>query len=290
MPKSEKKTPTPRTTTKTAAVEPVIPAETTSPMNTQSIISRLSQQFNLLAILVIAIFLFQAYTFYQLHQIRKTVQAGGLPAAAQESPLSEEKLISYAKELKLDEKKFEQCLTKGEAKDFVAKDLAEGQGLNVQGTPGFFINGKFLAGAFPFEVFKEIIDKELDGTATGACSDYSEAVQQFCSDPAQLAFNPEPQDVSIGNAPVQGPKDAKVTIVEYSDFECPFCQRAFGTIEQVMDTYKNDVKVAYKQMPLANLHPNATRAAEASVCAQKQGKFWEYHDKIFQVQLEGAQQ
>jgi protein-disulfide isomerase len=285
MPKIERKSSTQKPVQKNADVASPMSSEFASPSGTQAVISRLSQQFNLLAILVIAIFLFQAYTFYQLHQIRKTVQAGGVPGAAQESPLSEKKLISYAKDLKLDEKKFEQCLTKREAKAFVEKDMAQGQSLNVQGTPGFFINGKFLAGAFPFEVFKEIIDKELDGTATGQCADYSEAVQQFCSDPEQLAFNPEPQKVELGDAPVKGPKDAKVLIVEFSDFECPYCQKAFTIIEQVMATYKDDVKLSYKQLPLPNLHPNAVRAAEASVCAQKQGKFWEYHDKMFQTQL-----
>ncbi len=253
----------------------------------ESMMMRLSQQFNLLAVLLIALFLFQAYTFYKVKTIEKTgVTAGTAPQQA-DSPLTNEKLISYAEELKLDKNKFEQCLTGGGKKDAVSKDAAQGAELGVQGTPGFFINGRFLAGAFPFEAFKEIIDKEIAGTATSVCTDYSEDMQQYCNDPNNIGFNPEPKEISIGNSPVRGKADAKVTIVEYSDFECPFCIRAFPTVQQIEKTYPNDVKIVYKHFPLTNIHPHAQAAAEASICAAEQGKFWEYHDKLFTLEAQG---
>ncbi|PIZ65110.1 thioredoxin, partial [Candidatus Roizmanbacteria bacterium CG_4_10_14_0_2_um_filter_39_12] len=156
--------------------------------------------------------------------------------------------------------------------------------LGVQGTPGFFINGRFLGGAFPFEVFKEIIDKELAGTSTGECLDYSEELQQYCQDEQNQAFKPVAVEVAVGDSPAIGSKNAKVTIVEFSDFECPFCARAFATVKQIKDAYPKDVKIVYKQLPLTNIHPNAQKAAEASICAKDQGKFWEMHDKMFESQ------
>lgn len=72
----------------------------------------------------------------------------------------------------------------------------------------------------------------------------------------------------------------KIVIEEFSEFECPFCARAQPTIKQVLDTYGDRVELVYKHFPL-NFHPNAQKAAEASECARDQGKFWEYHDKLF---------
>ncbi len=247
--------------------------------------SRLGQQFNLLALLIVVLFLFQGYTYYKLKTLESKGVAGG-PTAQAESPLSDEKLLTYAEEISLDEDKFKSCLDSGKMKDRVQKDMAQGAELKVQGTPGFFVNGKFFAGAFPFESFKEVIDKELSGASSSNCTDYSTAMQEYCKDPANLAFNPESQNIDIAGAPARGPKNAKVTIVEFSDFECPFCHRAFKTIEQVLSTYPNDVKLVYKQMPLVAIHPHAQKAAEASLCAQEQGKFWEYHDKMFNAQVQ----
>ena len=248
-----------------------------------SVMSRLSQQFNLLTILIVALFLFQAYTFYQVKDIQKNGTVAGT-GAAQESPLSEENLIKYADDMGLDKKKFTQCLDDEKTASTVKADMDQASSLSVQGTPGFFINGKFLGGAFPYETFKEIIDKEIAGDPSNACTDYSEDVQQFCSDPEPQnnAFRPEPIEVAVNNAPVIGPKNPKVTIVEFSDFECPFCQRAYATVKQIQSDYPNDVAIVYKQLPLTQLHPNAMRAAQASVCAREQGKFWEYHDKLFE--------
>lgn len=83
--------------------------------------------------------------------------------------------------------------------------------------------------------------------------------------------------------PTRGPDNAKVTIVEFSDFECPFCGRAHDTVEEVMAAYAGKVKLVFRQFPLS-FHPHAQKAAEASLCAQEQGKFWEYHDQLFKNQ------
>jgi protein-disulfide isomerase len=99
-----------------------------------------------------------------------------------------------------------------------------------------------------------------------------------------LPAPPKPRKQVAATGPSRGPSDAKVTIVEFSDFQCPFCGRAHDTVEEVMRSYAGKVKLVYRQMPLTQLHPNAMKAAEASLCAHEQGKFWEYHDQLFKNQ------
>jgi protein-disulfide isomerase len=86
--------------------------------------------------------------------------------------------------------------------------------------------------------------------------------------------------VSVDDDPAKGPTDAPVVIVEFSDFQCPFCGRAEATVKQVLDTYKDKVRFVYRDFPLG-MHPYAPKASEAAQCANEQGKFWEYHDALY---------
>jgi protein-disulfide isomerase len=86
--------------------------------------------------------------------------------------------------------------------------------------------------------------------------------------------------IPVAGAPVRGPADAKITIVEFSDFECPYCSAAVKKVDSVMAAYPKDVKLIYKQFPLS-MHPHAELAAEASLAAREQGKFWEMYDVLF---------
>jgi protein-disulfide isomerase len=90
----------------------------------------------------------------------------------------------------------------------------------------------------------------------------------------------EPRRTVVAKGPARGPGDAKVTIVEFSDFQCPFCGRAHDTVEEVMKTYAGKVRLVFRNFPL-DFHPYAAKAAEAAMCANEQGKFWEYHDVLF---------
>lgn len=92
-----------------------------------------------------------------------------------------------------------------------------------------------------------------------------------------------PIKVEVGKSPTKGPATAKVTVVEFSDFECPYCKRGAETVEQILQAYPNDVQVAFKNLPLP-FHKNADPAARAALAAGKQGKFWEMHDLLFENQ------
>jgi protein-disulfide isomerase len=85
----------------------------------------------------------------------------------------------------------------------------------------------------------------------------------------------DPADPSIGNA------KAPVTIIEFSDFQCPFCLRVAPTLKKIRATYGDRVRVVWKDFPLTQIHPQAFKAGEAGHCAAEQGKFWEYHDQLF---------
>jgi protein-disulfide isomerase len=83
--------------------------------------------------------------------------------------------------------------------------------------------------------------------------------------------------------PSKGPVTAPVTLVEFSDFECPFCVRVLPTLDQIEETYGDQVRIVFRQFPLNAIHQNAQLSAEASLCADAQGKFWEMHDAIFEA-------
>jgi protein-disulfide isomerase len=85
-------------------------------------------------------------------------------------------------------------------------------------------------------------------------------------------------------APAIGNKGAGIVVVEFSDFQCPFCREAFFILQDVLARHTSEIYFQYRHFPLDTPHPLARKAAEASMCANQQGKFWEYHDLIFRNQ------
>lgn len=92
-------------------------------------------------------------------------------------------------------------------------------------------------------------------------------------------------DITTDGFPSMGPADAPIVIVEFSDFQCPFCQRFYDqTFKQLMAAYPGKIRFVYRHLPLTSIHPEAFPAAEASMCANEQNAFWPFHDKIFENQ------
>ncbi len=91
-------------------------------------------------------------------------------------------------------------------------------------------------------------------------------------------------DVVADGFPAKGPASAPVTIIEFSDFECPYCSRVVPTLDRVAEEYGDKVRLVFRQFPLHQIHANAQKAAEASLCAHDQDRFWDMHDTMFQEQ------
>ena len=96
----------------------------------------------------------------------------------------------------------------------------------------------------------------------------------------RVTIEPPRQVIAKVDRPSKGPTNAPIELVEFSDFQCPFCLMAFPTVAQVVGTYGDRIHLVYRHYPLTN-HPNARPAAEAAQCANEQGKFWQYHDRLF---------
>jgi len=175
----------------------------------------------------------------------------------------------------------------------VKADADYAQSVGANGTPNFFIDGRQIVGAQPFDAFSKIIDEELakakelqaKGLKGNALYDAEVArnLKDMPAAPAAGGDAPNPNErktVAVGKAPVRGSANAPVTIVMFSDFQCPFCGRVEPTVKQIEDTYGDKVKIVWKNQPLP-FHPNARPAARAAMAAYKQGKFWEMHDLLF---------
>ena len=101
---------------------------------------------------------------------------------------------------------------------------------------------------------------------------------------AEVEMLMEPYRIAVNlDGPSKGKADAAVTIVEFGDFQCPPCGKAYPVLKQVREAYPDDVRFVFQQFPLA-IHPEARKAAEASLCARDQDKFWEMHDQMFENQ------
>ena len=152
----------------------------------------------------------------------------------------------------------------------VDQDHALGVTAGVGGTPTFFVNGTKVAGNQPFQTFKDAIDAAL-------------ATAQASGIPAATYYEQSFPGLPVLDSPADGAADAWVTIVEFSDFECPFCARVQDTLAQVRLAYPASVRIVFKHFPLS-FHALARPAAVAAQCAHAQGKFWEMHDAVFRNQ------
>jgi len=218
---------------------------------------------------------------------------------ANQKALTRPDLDKYAQELGLDMGKFKAALDGNTHQAKITADQAIAKTMGARGTPAFFINGRFLSGAQPFERFKDIIDDEIKRAEKLIKSGipknkiYAALIKNAKTSAAKPAAKdkparrqPDPKaiyKVPVGGSPFKGPKDALITIIEFSDFQCPFCSRVNPSMKKIIETYGRDVRIAFKHNPLP-FHKDAPLAAEATIEAQAQGKFWQMHDKLFENQ------
>jgi protein-disulfide isomerase len=97
----------------------------------------------------------------------------------------------------------------------------------------------------------------------------------------RITLIPPEAEVALDNAPRRGPEDAPVLIVEFADYECPYCQRIYPELKKLQKEFAGKVAVAFKDFPLP-MHAHAEKAAEAARCAEEQGRFWDFHDQLFE--------
>jgi protein-disulfide isomerase len=204
------------------------------------------------------------------------------PAAAQDLLAT---FNGYAKQVGLDQAKFQQCLGKQDNVQLINTQLQRGAQLGVDGTPTFFINNKKIVGAQPQAIFDEVIAAELNGSPT-SLDGYSASIKQLAAvNPPRFEIMPAKVDVS--DAQFEGNPKAKVIIAEFSDFQCPFCKQwTDQNLKRIRALEGNDVALAFLHFPLTQIHPNAGNASLVAICAGEQGKFWQMHDLLFARQSE----
>ena len=220
-------------------------------------------------------------------------------AFANQKDLTAENFEKWAVASGVDAQKYKAAIDGKKYSAKVDKDLAVGKQIGARGTPHFLINGKALSGAQPFEKFKEVIDAELvaaDALAKTGVAKSKVSLEltkkNFAKPEEPKPQAPPPEDTTVwkvpvgDNDPMQGPADALVTIVEFSDFQCPFCARVEPTITQLLQDYKGDLRVVWKDNPLP-FHPRAKPAASLARFAYEKGgnkAFWAAHAALFEGQ------
>ncbi len=211
--------------------------------------------------------------------------------------LTADNFEKWAKEAGVkDMAKFKDGMSKHSWAEKVDKDEAVAKSAGVNGTPAFFINGVNLSGAQPYEKFKPVIDAELkkatERVGKGLAKDkvYVELSKENKKAAPKADDEEEKEDpkivwkIPVGNSPAKGPKGAPITIIEFSDFQCPYCSRVEQTLTKIFETYKDKVRLVWKHEMMAS-HTRARPAAYLSMEARAQKgdeAFWKAHDKIFE--------
>jgi protein-disulfide isomerase/tRNA A-37 threonylcarbamoyl transferase component Bud32 len=219
--------------------------------------------------------------------------------------LSPESYALWAEEAGVDRRQFEATVSSPEIAAKVDEDMELGKKVGVKGTPGSFVNGVFLSGAQPVAKFAEIIDRELTAAESakraGTPPDrlyVNRSAQNFVKPAGSAAAAAPSKDqdnttvwhVPVGKSPVRGPETALVTIVYWSDFECPFCAKVEPVLADVAKAYGDKVRFVWKDNPLA-FHRRANPAAQMAREARAQkgdAGFWQAHDLLFEKRKDGT--
>lgn len=194
-----------------------------------------------------------------------------------------------ARELGLDMVRFRGELDARTYRAQIAADIADARALGVSGTPTFFVNGRPIHGNQSLKLFVDVVEQELAraGSTRGGYDQLVATGKLAADAPPETehaGFELDPKAtyrVGLGLPGHQlGPDAAPVTIVVWSDFQCPFCQRSAPVVTQLRAKYGDDVRVVFRHLAM-QFHRNAGLAAEAAIAAADQGKFWAFHDQVW---------
>ncbi len=181
---------------------------------------------------------------------------------------------------------WEACRASAAARARVDADIAQGDALGVPGTPTLAVNGtRYFGLPQPPQDLATVVASAIQAAQADAAA--RNIAQADYYQQAVVLSTTVDMPVPVDAAPVRGPADAWVTIVEFSDFECPFCRDAEPTLEAVVAAHPADVRLVYKEYPLP-FHDRAMPAALAADCAGQQLKFWEMHDLLMGGSLDDA--
>jgi protein-disulfide isomerase len=192
------------------------------------------------------------------------------PASTIQAGTFETRLAAVALSAGLDVPAWQACRANPAMEARVVADMVAGVAAGVGGTPTFLVNGEPVIGNQPGAVFRSAIQ---------AARTRAQASGLAAADYYATTF----PGVPVGTSPSTGPADAWVTIVEFSDFQCPFCARVEPTVAQLLSKFPDKIRLVYRDYPLPN-HGDAPKAAEAAHCAGDQGKYWEMHGRLFSNQ------
>jgi protein-disulfide isomerase len=232
----------------------------------------------------------------QLEAMRAKLYAG---------PLDDASIEQAARDVGLDVARFDADRA-GMAVTALGKSDALATRLSVKGTPSFFVNGRRIVGAQPLEVFEDVIEERLaaaralvaNGTRpsdvyaqtiatgretvaeTGDEGGSCQGGEHACKGDDEVRPVGPAEQVPVDGAPARGPARAAITVVEFSDYECPFCAKAEPILQSFEAAHPGQVRVVFKNLPLP-FHANARLAARAAIAAEAQGQFWPMHDALF---------
>jgi protein-disulfide isomerase len=196
--------------------------------------------------------------------------------------LDKESLVQYATKLGLDMDRFNVDLESHAWRTAVERQMVDGRNAGVKGTPNFFINGRVVKGAVPFDSMKEVLDEELaHGKKLLAAGNSNPYDSLTANGKVFRPFSEKSVKMDLSTAPSMGPDDAEIELVVFSDFQCPYCVRFAKPAKELQKHYGDRARLVFMQFPLPS-HREAHVAAEAALAAHAQGKFWEMHDLLFE--------
>jgi protein-disulfide isomerase len=207
---------------------------------------------------------------------------------ADRAAFDDEGLTASARAVGLDVRAWQSARTGASTSTALERAATLATSLGVNGTPTFFVNGRRIVGARTYEIFRALVEEERakaaslvsDGIAREQVYATLMAAAPIAAAPARTpSIDETVTEVAIENAPARGPREAQVTVALFSDFECPYCVKAEATLRSLEAAYPGRVKVVFKHRPLP-MHEHARLAAKASLAAEAQGRFWEYHDVL----------